>query len=519
MTIQAAGVETTHKQTSFALTAEFVKSRQTIVATFDPLKTSLPTLVETQIFSAEHAGDLGGFGHPCHKAAQAAWAKHKGEIEVFMIFQDEVAGAQATGSALIAGTGLAQNQTLAGYINDLRIPIELLKGDLPADGITKLILAYDALSQDKGITTTQLVNATPEQVDFTAKSTSTYGNGIIIDFAIGADESLPPEWTIAVTPMAGGTGIPDIQEALDILGLGANQNKNYTTDFNHTYGKDTTTWDAVSEYNGVGLAPIGNWKGDVHKPFTCLKGDNIADTAGFTAATGITDARRESDRTNGMKSVPGSPNHEDDIGIYFQAGESLKRMVRPSGSTIRTNQLEWIIPGQDGDRWTDNETADLRTQAVNKGLGITNLVNGVIQNLDTITCFRPASINENSNSYRTFRSIGVLMNMVATTQKRFEGEDLKDKAIVEDTGIVKGDLAISIAYATAVYVSLIKLFGKEAWIYSVPFALGKLNEAGSVTLKDATNGFNGILKSIVSGEPAILTTEIQTDNSAAVLTN
>jgi hypothetical protein len=111
------------------------------------------------------------------------------------------------------------------------------------------------------------------------------------------------------------------------------------------------------------------------------------------------------------------------------------------------------------------------------------------------------------------------MNMIATTQSRFEANDLKDKAIVLDTGIVKSDLAISIDYVRGVYVSLIKLFGKEAWIYSVPFALDKLNEADQITLKDATNGFTGILKAIVSGEPAILDTEIQTDASAAVLTN
>lgn len=516
MAQESAATTVQHKQTQYAVTAQVTPSKIAIIGTFDPLKTTLPTEEEIQVFSPEDVGDKAGFGFMAHRLALASFRGANSSLPTFMVFQDEaVAAVAAAGTTTFSGTTTAAG-TVHQYIGDIYIPVTIPSGSTAAEVATAVVAAVEAQLDAVGVPVDSAVDGVvPEEIDWTAKTKGPWGNGIVIDYNLGAGQEFPPGLGAVVVDMAGGTGVPDISTALDALGTGDNQNSNGYTELIHGYGIDTATLDAISQYNGEGSEAVGNYAKTVHRPFVgSLKGDTAAGSAGLTAVIALGDGRKALDRTNGIISCPGSPNHPDEIGAYVQSKIALKGNERATASTIDM-ELPWIIPGAQADRWTDQKTN--RDLAVQAGVSPSQYKGGVMVALNLMTFYHPANIPYTSNSYKDMRSIRIIRNQLEALFALLNGPAYNDRTIVEDITKTTETTAIDVNEVRGDLIALAYEMERLAWIYEAAFTVERLKDDNAVLLKVDISGFDITFPTIISGELRNTDTILETDVSIAVL--
>lgn len=124
--------------------------------------------------------------------------------------EDSAAGAQATGTITVAGVP-EEAGTLCLYINGTRITVGVAPEAVIADVAASIATAINA----KGVP----VTATSELgiVTLKAKWKGTTGNNIDIRLNYFSGERTPRGLTITLTPMDGGSGDPEIAEAIALL--------------------------------------------------------------------------------------------------------------------------------------------------------------------------------------------------------------------------------------------------------------------------------------------------------------
>lgn len=515
----AAAVGASVKNVQFQSVAEVLKRRIAIVATFDPALTGVVADVPVLITSAADAGDKFGFGFMAHRLAIAAFKGSAG-VETYIIPQDEAGGAAAAAGTIdfsvttvVAGTLFLY---IAGDLVSVGIPAETSGSPTVADDIAILVAA--AINADADLPVTATVDGViTEQVDIVAKTQATYGNDIDISFNLGFGQELPGGVSAVVVAMAAGSGVPDIQTALDTgLGTGDTANSLGITDLVHGYGLDTATLDVISTYVGAGNAFAGLYSKLVARPFRALTGDTTAGSGGLSALIAISDTRLQ-DRANGVIAAPGSQSHPSEIaaqaiGVLARVNNNLAEQ-----STI-DESLGGVWPGDNADQWTSD--FDSRDTAVNKGIGTTLFKNSVVTIQNLVTFYRPANVPVSSNGYRSMRNISILQNLLVAVKVNFEQEKWKGISIVADTNKVGGNSKRKARDTGSVIDDLVALalsFETNAWIFTASFTIDGLRESGAVTIRGGGNGFDSIMKVILSGEGGILDTVVEFDTSIAVL--
>ena len=510
----AAAVGVGVKNVQFQAEAAVLKRRIAIVATFDPAFTGVVPDVPVLVTSAEDVGDKFGFGFMAHRLAIPAFLGSSG-VETYVIPQAEAGGAAAaagdidfTVTTVVAGTLFLY---IAGDLVSVGIPAEILGVATTADDIATLVA--DAVNADANLPLTAASTLTV--VDFTAKSQATYGNEIDLSFNLGFAQELPGGVTAVITDMATGSGVPDIQTALETgLGTGDTANDLGITDLVHGYGLDSSTLDKISTYVGAGNDFVGLYAKLVARPFRALTGDTTADSAGLSALIALSDTRLL-DRANGVIAAPGSQSHPAEI-----AAQALGVMARVNNNLAEQSTIDQLLsgvwPGLDADQWTSDY--DNRNTAVTKGIGTTLLKNSVMTIQNLVTFYRPASVPVASNGYRSMRNISILQNVLATTKTNFQQEKWQGISIVADTNRVGGNSkkkARDIGSVIDDLVLLAKDFEKNAWIFTADFTIDGLRESGAVVIRAGGTGFDSTLKIILSGEGGILDTVVEFDTSIA----
>lgn len=515
----AAAVGAGVKNVQFQSVAEVLKRRIGIVATFDPALTGVVADVPVLVTSAEDAGDKFGFGFMAHRLAIATFKGSAG-VETYVIPQSEAGGAAAaagdidfTVTTVVAGTIFLY---IAGDVVPVAIPAEISGVATTGDDVANLVIA--AVNADANLPVTALINGVDStQVDFTAKTKATYGNNIDLSFNLGFGQTLPSGITAVITPMASGSGIPNIQTALETgLGTGDTANSLGITDLVHGYGLDTGTLDDISTYVGAGNGFTGLYSKTVARPFRALTGDTDPGSAALSALIAITDTRLL-DRANGVIAVPGSQSHPSEIaaqaiGVLARVNNNLAEQ-----STI-DESLGGVWPGDNADQWTSD--FDNRDTAVNKGIGTSLFKNSVVTIQNLVTFYRPASVPTSSNGYRSMRNISILQNLLVAVKTNFEQEKWKGISIVADTNKVGGNSkskARDIGSVIDDLVALAQSFESNAWIFTASFTIDGLRESGAVSIRVGGNGFDSIMKVILSGEGGILDTVVEFDTSIAAL--
>lgn len=510
----AAAIGAAAENVQFQSGATVLPRKILLIGTYDPLKTSVVDEVPVLITSPEDAGDKFEFGFMLHRMAKWAFKGSSG-VECWCQPQAEVAGAQAVGALDFTGSVPTENATLHLYIAGEYTPISVLTTDTATTIGDKV---DDAIALDLTLPVTS-VN-TIGDVAVTSKTTGTYGNEIQLTFNNGFQQKLPAGVTVATTQLVGGTGVPDIEDALDGLGTGDDQNENHNTDMVHGYLQDSTTLDLVSVYNGLGNAFTGNYSKTVSRPLRSLNGDNVAGSAGLSALLAIGLARRATDRTSGIVAVPGSPNHPTEIACCAM-GDMAKTNANNAAESYTGHVLPGILPGAVADRWTSDY--DSRDTAVKAGISPTIIEAGSVQLQNVRTFYHPVGVPVDSNGYASQRNVSITQNILNTVKVNFSQEKWKGISIVADVSAV-GDItarqkARDISSVLDDLQALAFSFEDFSWVYTAAFTIEKFQSGiGSyISIRAGGTGFNIIMPVIYSGEGGIIDTLVQFDTSLAVL--
>lgn len=507
------------KNVQFQSVSEVLKRRIAIIAVFDPLLTGVAPDIPVLVTSAEDAGDKFGFGFMAHRLAISAF-KGSGGVETYVIPQSEAGGSAASAGTIdfsvttvVAGTLFLY---VAGDLVAIAIPAETLGVATTSDDIAILVAA--AINANSNLPVTATVDGViTDQVDIVAKSKALYGDDIDLSINLGFGQSLPGGMAAVIVAMAGGSGTPNIQTALETgLGTGDTANDLGITDLVHGYGLDSSTLDQISNYVGVGNGFTGLYDKLVARPFRALTGDTAAGSVGLIALIAISDLRLQ-DRANGVIAVPGSQSHPAEI-----AAQAIGVLARVNNNLAEQTTIDEILsgvwPGVNADQWTSD--FDSRDTAVRKGIGTTLVKNSVITIQNLVTFYRPTSVPVSSNGYRSMRNISILQNILASIKTNFEQEKWKGISIVSDTNKVGGNSKSKARDIGAVLDDLVALtqsFESNAWIFTASFTIDGLRETGAVTIRVGGDGFDSILKIILSGEGGILNTVVEFDTSIAAL--
>ena len=137
----------------------------------------------------------------------------------FIDVPEPTAGVKATGSIEVtAGASVAG--TLFLYIGGQRLQIGIVAGDDETDVATKIAAAINA-APDLPVTAVVVDDEDDDTVALTCRWKGVTGNDIDIRVnylgALGT-ETLPTSLALSITPMAGGTGVPDLEDAFAALG-------------------------------------------------------------------------------------------------------------------------------------------------------------------------------------------------------------------------------------------------------------------------------------------------------------
>lgn len=511
----AAGAGSSVDNVQFAVEAQNIPRKILIIATYDPLKTTIVDETPVQVLSPEDAGDKFGFGFMAHRLAVQAFKGSNG-IETFIQPQSELGGAVvATGEIDFTGSTGVLAGTLNLYIAGLSVPVSITDA-MTEEEIADAVVA--AITADKDLPVTATKTAVTFEVVTTAKTKGPWGNDISLKFNLGVAEALPTGITAVITDMASGTGLPVIADALDGLGTGDDANEAFFTDVVHGNGQDSTSLDAISTYVGEGNTFTGLYSKTVSRPFRVLTGDVATGSAALTALQVIADARKL-DRANGIIAVPGSANHPSEIAALAMGNMAMINQDRAAQHYVDI-LLSGIFPGDKPDRWTSEY--DNRDIAVKGGISPTRVKSNSVFMQNVVTFYRPDSVPVASNGYRSMRNISILQNILDNVRTNFERPKWQGISIVAAVANVGNTLdrekARDVSAVIDDLVALAKDFESKAWIFDAAFTIGKLKEAGAVTIRAGATGFDNRLSVILSGEGGILDTITQFDTSIAVLT-
>ena len=509
----AAGRFASVKNTILAPSANALPHRIGIIASYDPLKTSVVDEVPVQVLSAEDAADKFGDGFMAHRLTAFAFAGSQG-IPTYVIPQAETAGAQATGTITFT-TGTTVAGTMYMYISGDAVPFQVAAGD-DATGIGDACVAAVTADTELSVTAANVAGV----VTFTAKDTSTYGNFIDLSFDLGLNQVSNVEITTVIVAMSGGSGIPDITDALDALGIGDNSNEDFYTEIIQGYGYEkTTVQDIISTYNGNGNDFLGNYAKEVGRPFRTLTGDVATGSAGLTAVLAKGTAGRELDRTSGIISVPGSQSHPSEI-----AALALGNMARISQTNAPQSYVDealvGIWPGPQGtDRWTSDY--DNRNTATVGGISPTFVTNGIVTMQDVVTFYHPAALPIGNNGYLSQRNISITQNILYAKKLNYATDRWKQLTAVKDKAKVTNTIArLKVVDRDSFVTEEIRLavvFEGHSFLFTADYTIDRLNNDPTlVALRGDGRGWLVLAPYIYSGESSILDNETQFDVSISI---
>lgn len=169
-----------------------------------------------RIASADVAGELAGVGSMLHNMAQALFSDRNYFQETWMIpVEDAEAGAEASGSITPGGAPTVSG-TLALYIAGRRVAVGITGGASLSSIATAISEAINAVP-DLPVTA-EVGGEGAATVTIVAKHAGEVGNEIDIRINHYDGERTPNGLTIDIGAMEGGTGNPDMADAVAIVG-------------------------------------------------------------------------------------------------------------------------------------------------------------------------------------------------------------------------------------------------------------------------------------------------------------
>jgi len=318
--------------------------------------------------------------------------------------------------------------------------------------------------------------------------------------------------------MASGATDPDVDSVFTAIGTGDLSNAEFYTDVICCHGRLVSGGlNKISTYNGTGNLKEGCYADTVHRPFRCLSGDVTAGSGGLTAVLAVANGRK-TDRTNGVISVPGSPNHPQEI-AGLALGIAARLNQDRAGESTYGQVLSGILPGAKADPWTSSYSS--RDTAAKAGVSPTISRNGVVYMQGLLTFYHPDDVPIASNGYRSMRNISIIQNVLANIAANFELDKWQGISIVSDVARVTTALdrakARDAADVRSDLFALADAFEGHAWIFSASYTKGKIAGGGYISLRSGGLGFDVTFPIYLSGEGGIINTEVMFDTNIAVV--
>ena len=525
----ASGVGAGVFNVQFTPVANDIPRNIVIIGTFNPALAGSVT-VETIYGPYSNAGQVAlvfGAGWMVHRLALGVFAGlGSGGANVWVIPQSETGTLATSASTVISGPATAAG-TLNFYIDNIKYACPVASGD-SATTIGTNLAALVAADPNCPVTG----NAVTGTFSLTAKSKGPAGNAIPIAYNIQAGDSLPAGVTATVVPLASGTGVPVIANALNALGTGNNANNlpngQWMTDLVHGYlatatvmatpVQDQTTLTAIGTYCGLASAnpPTGCYDHLVGKPFRCINGDTTNSASVPAALITLCATTNVNDRCDALLCVPGSRTHPCEIAAIATGvinARTAQAALRPYAEMV----LPGVEVGPTG-MWTGDYGN--RDTAVKAGISPTVARGGyvVLQNIVTFYAAN-TGVASTSNIYREFVNLVKTANMIWSLISTFRGTKWQGCAIVADTSRVTDAVAKQYARSTSdvidELIGLAKAWEGKGWIYSSAFTIAALKVAGAVTVRTGGDGFINQIPAILSGVLNIIDSTINADISLA----
>ncbi len=494
----ASAVQTQNVQ--FKTAAKNRASRIFLIGTFNPALTGVVPNVPVLILNSNDASNQFGPGWPLHRMALYA-EKTAGAIETWCIPQSEAGGAVAAAGTITVTVTTAESGTIPLYINGEYVPVAVSAGQTDAQIATAIAAAVTA-----DVDLPFAAAAVTTVATLTSKGKGTYGNYCTIETALGKGEEIPGGVTLAIVQPTSGATDPDIQDALDGMGVGSNQNSEDWTHGVMTYAPITATLDAVSIYNGVGDTATGNYAPLVAKPFNMFIANNVAGSAGFTAMKAISDVRKL-DRTHSYAAIPDSKSHPAEFSAMAMG--IIAVMAESNPAENYSGQPTQSETG-DTDRWTD-EYSD-RDLALKSGIATTVYKNGVLQLDKMVTFYRPDNVAPKSNGYRDVRNCALIGNIIGNLRDNFDQPKWQGVTIVADVSKVTGTESLKVRDIQSFKNDLngaADNFESKSWIFNSDYTKKYL----TVGLRALSNGFDYVFPVQLSGQADIKSGIVQFDIS------
>jgi phage tail sheath gpL-like len=508
----AAAVGVGVQNVQFSPIANTLPRRGVLIGTYD--ETNKTEIVPDQpylVTSAAEVGALFGFGFMLHQAAEH-WYLGAGGIETWVIPQLEDAGvAYAQGTITITASS-ASAGTYNLYIAGISVPVTVAAGD---DGEAIAASVKAAIDADGNLPVTATVALNVVTVD--SKAGGLWGNFINLSDSWGFKEVVPADITsIVYVQPTGGSGLPDIQDALDALGLNDDQNEKYFTELWHGYMQDTTTLDALSTWNGVGNGLVGNYSEIVSRPLLSLVGDTAAGSSGLTNLIALGDSRKQ-DRTSGVIPAPGSPTHPQVI-----AAQTLGIRARINNNIAAEHYLGKplvkVIPGSIADRWTSSNSS-LDT-ALKAGISGTTFSGGSLTLTDIATFYHPDSVPVTSNGYALQVNVSKIQNITNSIKETFQQEKWQGIFIVSDvsrvTNTIDNQKARDILSVQNDVLALVFQWESRGWIKEASFTIDLIRSGGYISVRPGGTGFDIVIPVLLSGTGRIFNSLVQFDPAFTV---
>ena len=347
---------------------------------------SVYALTKKQVTSHAQAGATYGYGSPIHLIARELFPDNGdgvGTIPVTVYPLDDgydTGALRAAGSITPAGsqTKAAEYRVrVAGYLSDVfTIPVAA-----SVAAVCDLIVA--AINGVLHMPVTAMDNTT--SVGLEAKWAGTSGNDIVVEML---GESLGT--TFALVQPTGGTANPDMQDALDLVGIVWE-----TLGINALNHNDTTALNAIQTWGE------GRWGTLVRKPIAVVYGctdDEVDDAIEFTDA-------RPTDRVNCQLVAPGSPSLPCVVAARQLARIAVLANNNPPHD-YGSQRATGLVPGDDAVQWTYAE----RDQAVKGGSSTSEVRDSVVTIADVVTPYAPEG--EPIPAYRYLVDIVKLQNII-----------------------------------------------------------------------------------------------------------
>lgn len=409
-----------------------------------------------RVFTAYEGGSVYGFDSPIYQALESLLPPSGdgvGDIpvDIYPIASPTAgtpAAAVGTITPTVSGGAVATPQDYYILVNNRRsLKIRTAVGDDAAAFIAAGIAAVNGVLGMPGTASDGTTNVT-----FTAGWNGASGDNI----HLAVESPDDAEVTFVIVQPTGGAGTISITEPLAAIG-----NVWETHVIN---GNDYTDSDFLDEYAAYNE---GRWDPEVRKPLRVYTGTNEATLATVTA---VTDARK-TDRTNVILTNPGS----NDLPIVIAADQV--RRIAPLANTDPAHdycarKCPRLTAAADSSQWTSAQ----RQAAVVAGCSTIEVVDGVVQISDVVTCYHPTG--EEPPAYRKDVNIWKISTMIYNTGLIFGSSDWAGAPLVPDAQAVKTPSAKKPKMALGALYALYDAAGSDGIISDPDYA--KTNSSADI---------------------------------------